>query len=441
MKNGRNVAECLLVACAGLHLPRSFALLYVLSFLVLLRPSSSGNWGSTFGLIWRNWWVSLLSLLLFSVAYGAGMVAWGFWAWPADRLDLINALLLPSLMLIAGLRASEFGWPWAFRLFFSYTLGALVYVLAALVVSGDHWWHFGVVFPQELTMPWGASSVMNVRSVEQNAMPALVLAVPSLLLLGVRDSIGSRWRGAAGLVLAALGGYAVWALDGRLGWLVLLASVAPVLLTFLRRSLALIQLGRWRKRIALLWIAGVALIAIKLSRLSGNHASSIGWSQGLCDERLSLHGSIVRHALEAPWGGQKLRVPYVLCDGAPALLAQAGGTVKLAHNVILDVFLAVGLLPASLLFLTVAPMFWATVVGFVRSWQSSDWDWRIGVGWGWFVFLVIEWSFQPLLFADGVLFYFSFLVIGMLAAGGFFRNMPRCGLPSTLKVPSALSPL
>jgi hypothetical protein len=109
--------------------------------------------------------------------------------------------------------------------------------------------------------------------------------------------------------------------------------------------------------------------------------------------------------------------------------------------VILDVFLAVGLLPASLLFLTVAPMFWATVVGFVRSWQSSDWDWRIGVGWGWFVFLVIEWSFQPLLFADGVLFYLSFLVIGMLAAGGFFRNMPRCGLPSTLKVPSALSPL
>lgn len=440
MKNWRNVAECLLIACAGLHLPRSFALLYLLSVLVFWRSWRRGNSEEIFRLIGQKWWVSLLSLCLFSVAYVAGMLAWGLWDWPSDRFDLINALLLPFLMLIAGLQASEFGWPWAFRLLLSYTLGALAYVFAALAISSDHWWHLGVVFPQQLTMPWGASMVMNVRSVEQNVMPALVLAVPSLLSLGVRDSVGNRLRGAAGLVLAALGGYAVWALDGRLGWLVLFASAAPVLLDLIRRSLTLIQIGQWRKRIILLWIAIAASIAIKFSRLYGNHASTTGWSQGLCDERLSLHGSILRHALEAPWGGRLLRVPYVLCDGSPALLAKEGGTVQLAHNVILDVFLAVGLLPAILLFLTLLPLFWTAMVGFVSSWQAGDWDWKICFGWGWLVFLVCEWSFQPLLFADGILFYFSFLVYGLLAAGAFLRNTPKCGLPPTTKIPSSLSP-
>lgn len=142
----------------------------------------------------------------------------------------------------------------------------------------------------------------------------------------------------------------------------------------------------------------------------------VGWEQGLCDERISLFGSMLRRLSQAPWGGRLLRVPYVLCgqDSAEAWLAVAGGTVTMAHNVIFDIYFSVGWLATALLLIALAIP--CGQVGVGLFWAGSRWSWHVVWRWSWFVLLVCQWSFQPLLYSDGLLYYFSFFVLGLFAA-------------------------
>lgn len=149
----------------------------------------------------------------------------------------------------------------------------------------------------------------------------------------------------------------------------------------------------------------------------GSGGAAAGWAQGLCDERLSLHLAILARVGSAPWGGRQLVVPYQLCDGSPGLLAAENGSVALAHNVILDVFRDTGLLPALLLVAALLPLLLLALRGFLRSWRQGCWPWPIALLWGWLMLLLGEWCFQPLLYADGLLFSLSFFVFAVLAAG------------------------
>jgi len=409
--------ELLLSVAIGLHVPKAFTLLYGLIACMAWRSFSDSRargcslWGH-----WLRWWPSLLAVVLFSVAYVSGMLAWGLWSWQADRADLVNALMLPVLFLWCGLQAVRWGRSWLIRILLAYSLGSLVYVLIALGVSRSPWWDVAQLFPSDdLDLPWGYPRVINARSVEQNAIPALSL-LPAALHEWQRAKSGRhQWFAVAAFVSAMLGGYALWSLQGRLGWMVLVLASIPVLGDALRVH----AVWKIRPKKLLLAVLVSLSILLMLMRPWRIQSGAVGWSQGFCDERLSLHAAILRDGSASPWGGRLLVAKYQLCDGSPAVLAPSGGTVSMAHNVVLDIFLDAGLAPVVFLAAALLPLLVRIVSKFWLAWSHGGWDWRVSVCWAWFALVICEWTFQPLLYSDGLLYYFSYFIVAALATGGF----------------------
>lgn len=406
----------------GLHLPRSFLLLYVLILMVFGR-ACMGRSGLRLVVRTLRSAVVLrpgLLLLLFSIAYGLGMVAWRFWALPADGLDFVNALLLPALLFLAGAQAASFPRIWSTRLLLAYALGGLVYLLIALMSAREPWWDWSQVFPASIAVPWGSSTQINVRSVEQNGYPALLLFAPGLSLISA-SATSRRLIGLCFAVLSLLGLHVVGALQGRLGFLALVCATAPVLallvpgwLTALSRSWRV----PWRVRAALSAFGLVLFAVVVAAAYSRLPASGVGiWAQGLCEERFSLFGSMLMRLGQAPWGGRLLQVPFTPCSGpGPLLLAAEGGDVLMAHNVFLDIYFSVGLVPVLLLLAAILPACWVVIRGFSTAWPV--WDWQVCLRWGWICLLLCQWFFQPLLYSDGLLYYFSFFLLGLFLVEG-----------------------
>ena len=398
-----------LIGCVGLHVPRSFTLLYVLILLIFGLSRRLVRDVTPEATDFRRWRLTVLLLLLFSITYCVGMVFWGFWTWPADRLDLINALLMPALMFVAGLQAASLGRMWSTRLLLAYALGAVLYPLIALMIAREPWWSWGQVFRGEIMVPWGASTVMNVRAVEQNAYPALLL-LPSALLLLVRP--GPRERRLLVMVLVGLGllgAHIVWSLYGRLGWLALLCACLPIVgLVAAGPSRRAVNL--WRMPVELVLPSLMTLTALASLRFIAGRANVGIWSQGLCDERIGLYGAMLTHLHQAPWGGRLLRLAFDAC-GVPMSFAAEGAVIGLAHNVVLDVYFDVGLISTLLLLAAVLPPLFATLRGFLLSWRH--WDWQVSLRWGWLCLLLCQWLFTPLLYSDGLLFYLSFFLLGL----------------------------
>ncbi len=406
----------LLAGLIGLHLPRAFMLLYglvaLLAGAVLWLPVARQS-APRF-----SRWLLAIPLLLSSLAYGAGMVHWSLWRWPADRLDLINALLLPTLLFLAGLQVPRLGRRFGSALLLAYGAGALAYLLAALAVSRSPWWAVDQLFPQAISTAWGPGSgaQLNVRSLEQNAILAMALVPLAIQLLLPRwvppaaSATPGRSRLLAGPVLLAalLGLHGVWSLQGRLGWLALALVAAPVILALLAKA------RRWPLAGICLALAAIAAIAAAgLGRQLIALRAGTGWGQGLCDERWSLHWALLNHLGEAPWGGHQLRVAYRLCNGSAASFGPSDATVTMAHNVLLDIYNDVGWLAPLLLLAAILPALGVVLRGFGVAARARRWDWRVVLGWAWFAVLATQWLFQPLLYADGLLYYFSFFALGI----------------------------
>lgn len=423
----------LLAGLIGLHLPRAFMLLYGLVALligaVLWWPAVRQ------GDRRRSRWLLALPLLFSSLFYGAGMVHWGFWRWPADRFDLINALLLPTLLFLAGLQVPRLGRRFGSALLLAYGAGALVYLLAALAVSRSPWWAVDQLFLQSISTAWGPGhgAPLNVRSLEQNAILAMALVPLAIQLLLPRwaspaasPSPGrSRLLAGAVLLAALLGLHGVWSLQGRLGWLALALAAAPAILALLARAR--------RQPLAGICLALAAIAAGGLGRQLLALRAGTGWGQGLCDERWSLQGALLSHLGEAPWGGHQLRVAYRLCNGSAASFGPSDANLTMAHNVLLDMYNDVGWLAPLLLLAALLPALVVVLRGFGAAARARRWDWRVALGWAWFAVLATQWLFQPLLYADGLLYYFSFFALGVgvaesdLAEPGA-RLMPASGL-------------
>jgi hypothetical protein len=403
----------LLAGLIGLHLPRAFMLLYGLVALligaVLCWPTVRQ------GAPRRSRWLLAIPLLFSSLAYGAGMVHWGFWRWPADRLDLINALLLPTLLFLAGLQVPRLGRRFGSALLLAYGAGALVYLLAALAVSRSPWWAVDQLFSQSISTAWGPGSgaPLNVRSLEQNAILAMALVPLAIQLLLPRwappaaSATPGRSRLLAGAVLLAalLGLHGVWSLQGRLGWLALALAAVPAILALLAKAR--------RQPLAGICLALAAIAAGGLGRQLLALRAGTGWGQGLCDERWSLQWALLSHLGEAPWGGHQLRVTYRLCNGSAASFGPSDATVTMAHNVLLDMYNDVGWLAPLLLLAALLPALVVVLRGFGAAARARSWNWRVALAWAWFAVLAMQWIFQPLLYTDGLLYYYSFFVLGV----------------------------
>ncbi|HBH74734.1 MAG TPA: hypothetical protein DDY43_15210 [Synechococcales bacterium UBA10510] len=412
----------LLIGYVGLHLPRSFLLLYLFVVLVFLRATFVQP---DFRALLKdlNWVKALrpaLFLLLFSIAYCLGMLAWGFWSLPKDAQDVFNALFLPPLLFLAGTQAASFRRLWSTRLLLSYALGGLIYLLVALFLAREHWWSWSEVFPVSISVPWGSSAEINVRSVEQNGYSALLLLAPGLLLLFGSVAASSRFLGVILLALSACGAHVVWALQGRLAWLALLLSTVPVAFLLAKRMVGALFSSSsfaWRTRF-IFTACFAAALGIGISLLGHLRSLVLGISaEGFCDERLFLFASMLGHLHQAPWGGRLLEVPVWNCGGQPLILSAAkAGALNMAHNVLLDIYFTVGFLPLLLLLGALASPVLAAFRGFVCSWPF--WDWQISLRWSWLCFLACQWMLQPLQYSDGLLYYFSFFILGLFLVEG-----------------------
>jgi len=126
--------EVLLFFLIGLHLPKAFTLLYValLACAFQVRQFHQPDLATKP----TYWCWSLLWLLLFSVAYLAIKLYWGFDSLDGrGLLDSISALVLPASCFWIGLRLPALGRGAATKFLLAYGLGALLYVIAALFVG------------------------------------------------------------------------------------------------------------------------------------------------------------------------------------------------------------------------------------------------------------------------------------------------------------------
>jgi hypothetical protein len=365
------------------------------------------------------WRWSLLGLSLFSVVYLVITLYWGF-ASPdgSGLLDCISALVLPAGCFWIGLRLPVLGRSTTTKLLLAYGLGALLYFVSALFVARHPWWALDQVFPSDMPTPWGLPKVVNVRSIEQNGILALALLpsallpsalLPSALLLAVKPAVPARAGafviGGAGL----LGLHAVLSLNGRLGFLALALALVPLL------PVAWHSRQSWPKSLGVATLGGTVL----LGTLMGRHPSVQGLlADKFCDERFGIYAGFLQHLGKGLMGGHQIAVTPFRCDGKTPFAFGDGapGSLTMVHNVALDIYNDAGFLPVFFLLVALVPALIAILRGFWSLSIRGMWDWQWSVRWSWFVVLLTQWLFQPLLYGDGLLYYLSFLVLGLLAA-------------------------
>ena len=86
------------------------------------------------------------------------------------------------------------------------------------------------------------------------------------------------------------------------------------------------------------------------------------------------------------------------------------------HNVLLDIQVRVGWAPSLILSLALLPLLWRALQALAAGLSQSEQRAGALLASSLFLCLTVQWLFQPLIFADGLLFYFGFLLLGFLAA-------------------------
>jgi len=399
----------LLVFLVGLHLPKAFTLLYLL-YAVLFWQTRNAP-----AVAHRRLW-PLLALSVFSVGYAWASLHYGLWSLQGrDLLDLISMLALPCGGVWLGARLAQcwttrqLSWIWL-----AYGLGALAYVWAVLVLGRDAlssspleiWRQYRDL---SISVPWGQQGVMNVRSVEQNASFAVAWMFPGLwLLLRKGQSRLTQLMLSAGL----LGLLAVLAFHGRIGLLVGLLSLLPLAWAVSseqnggRQSL---KLSVW----AMSGLCGFLLLSL-VSLLWGRGDITSRLLARVYDERLDRFLAFLTHIPDTLWGGQRLSFEYFEQQRQVwvGFDASAG---DLLHNVPFDLVVRAGLIPAIALLLAVVPLLGRSLQQLGQLLRDPASRAHALISAGFLLVLTVQWLFQPLIYADGLLFYFGFFGLGALA--------------------------
>ena len=366
----------------GLHVPKAFSLYYLL--LVWLAWQSRGA-------LRPDRWIRLsaVMLLAYGLSYAAMSVHYGLWQLGGRYLlDLISMLVLPAAgVWLGALAAGRISWRSMGWLWLAYGLGALAYTWAVLL----HGRGVGLL-PEArrvstIAVPWGSDPLVNVRSIEQNAALVVTWWLPGLWLL-LRER--QKLLGGMLLACATAGLAAVICFHGRLGYLMLLVGGLP-LVWLLRRSV-------WLWRTLVVGIGAIVGALIWKPQLA----------QRFYDERFDRFAGFFPVAPQFPWGGNQLHF-----EGGLAFDARQG---ELMHNVLLDIYVRVGWLPLLFLSLALFPLLWRSLQALAQGLSQSDQRGGTLLAASLLLCLTVQWLFQPLIFADGLLFYFGFLTLGFLAS-------------------------
>ena len=399
----------LLVFLVGLHLPKAFTLLYLLYAVLFWQTRNAPAVAP------RRLWL-LLALAVFSVGYTWASLHYGLWSLQGrDLLDLISMLALPCGGLWLGARLAQFWTPRQISwIWLAYGLGALAYVWAVLVLGRDAlssspleiWMQHRDL---SIAVPWGQQGVMNVRSVEQNASFAIAWMFPGLWLLLRKE----QPRLAPSMLAAGLLGLlAVLAFHGRIGLLVALLSLVPLAwATASERQAARqsLKLSAW----ALSGLGGFLLLSL-VSLLWGRGDITSRLLARVYDERLDRFLAFLRHIPDTLWGGQRLSFEYFEQQRQVwvGFDASAG---DLLHNVPFDLVVRAGLIPAIALLVAVVPLLCRSSRQLGQLLREPASRGHALMSAGFLIVLTVQWLFQPLIYADGLLFYFGFFGLGALA--------------------------
>jgi len=393
----------------GLPLPKALTLLCLLYAVIFWQSRKAPVVAP------RRLW-PLLALAVFSVGYAWASLHYGLWTLQGrDLLDLISMLVLPSGGVWLGARLAQCWSPRQLSLIWlAYGLGALAYVWAVLVLGRDalsssplEIWrqHRDLSIP----VPWGQQGVMNVRSVEQNASFAVAWMFPGLwLLLRKEHPRLAQLMVAAGL----LGLLAVLAFHGRIGLLVGLLSLLPLAWAVSSERIGAhqsLKLSVW----ALLGLGGFLLLSL-VSLLWGRGDITSRLLARVYDERLDRFLAFLTHIPDTLWGGQRLSFEYFEQQRQVwvGFDAPAG---DLLHNVPFDLVVRAGLIPAIALLLAVVPLLCRSIRQLGQLLRDPASRGHALITAGFLIVLTVQWLFQPLIYADGLLFYFGFFGLGALA--------------------------
>ena len=398
-----------LVFLVGLHLPKAFTLLYLL-YAVLFWQTRNAP-----AVVPSRLW-SLLALAVFSVGYVLASLHYGLWSLQGrDFLDVISTLALPCVGFWLGSRLAICWTPRQLSLIWlAYGIGALAYVWAVLLVGRDAlssspleiWRQYRDL---SISVPWGQSGVMNVRSVEQNASFAVAWLFPGLWLLLRQEQL----RLAQLMVATGLFGLlAVLAFHGRIGFLVGLLSLLPLawVATSERQSLhRTLKLSVW----AMSGLCGFVLLSF-VSLLWGRGDITSRLLARVYDERLDRFLAFFTHIPTTLWGGQRLSFEYFE-QQRQAWVGFDASAGDLLHNVLFDLVVRAGLIPAMALLLAVVPPLCSSLRQLGQLLRDPSSRGHALISAGFLIVLTVQWLFQPLIYADGLLFYFGFFGLGALA--------------------------
>lgn len=371
----------------GLHLPKSFTL-YFLFLLIVYRSSIKSN---------TSFYIpafTLLSTLIFSVSYSIVSIMYGFWSISGrDALDLISMLVLPILGLYTGstvtrMKLREFKTP----VILLYGLGSLSYswltlIRTRLINSSPNLLDLYLMRrDNQVIPPWGLDQTVNVRSVEQTAAIAVTWFIPGLLLCFYPRS---RIAGFILTTSSLLGLAAVACFHGRLGYIMLPLGGLPLLLaTIPLNYLPSLLLG-----------IVVTILALSAFNFPLHY---------IYDERFERFFGFLSNAAKSPWGGNTLHF------SSPLFYDSRNG--DLMHNVFMDVYVRVGLIPTVALLCSILPLFLLACYNLAVVLKSNRTQLFTLLSSSLLICLAVQWLFQPLIFGDGLLFFISFALLGFLAS-------------------------
>lgn len=397
----------------GAHVPKAFSLLYLILFvswffIAFVDPRPLAPLPTN-----RLKFLRIVQALvfLFSLTYPLAMLGFGFWTLSGrSTLDVVSALLLPNGMLWWGVHMARRNFQLFTTCLLAYNFGGLIFLSSALFKTSGLNWYSARLDPGSLFVPWGNEISMNVRSVEQNGLLNVALLPASLILFFQR-------RFALASILAIPASFGILAVlplsNGRLWIPSLLLSAWPLLCLIFR----LIP-TRVLNRAPFFFISFVFLFATFFKGLS----SSVIPLSLFCDERLGIYQQSLARWKELITGGRLLNFTVSACGQQPLRLSlngQPGAAWAMLHSVPLDVVGSVGLLPAlpMLLFLLVAAWLYSK---FAISWLAppsfGEHSFYLLVLWSALAVVVIQWLLQPLIYADGLLYFLSYSLLGALFA-------------------------
>jgi len=389
----------LIALLLGLGIPNSFTLLYVIYIVACLcAVQGSRYYKPSSLLIWSISW-----LLIFGVTHSIFQVGWGVWDPPDSYVrEILAIVILPSFGLLFGRLLSLRGRLFCTTLILAYVSGALIYCIASLAISRSPWWNLTEVFHHVVRQPWGNPEFLSTRAVEQRAFLSFAL-LPIGLVLIAGQKTKQRFLGAAFTIMSVIAFHVSWALSGRLGLLTTLLSCAPLIWLMPRRI---------TRKYFLLASLTVLVIAISFGLI--------------CDERIWLISGFITRLFQAPWGGRLIRFSYSDCDPSNTNYfgSYEGSSAFTAHNVILDIYNDSGWMPALSLLLGILPITIVTLNDFFKVFTHSGWDWHLALRWSFVSVLLIQWTLQPFLYTDQLMFSVGFVVIGMLR--GEFESIHLC---------------